>query len=933
MYQSALANPVRKAVLCILVFLSVSLAASAQSAVIKGQVADSSEKKNLVNSSVSVLRKADSVLVAFTRSDEAGNFTLKALPKQNYLILITHPKYADYLETIDLTSNSTPDLGKIFLTLKSQLLQEVIVKNVGAIRIKGDTTEFKADSFYLHAGATVEDMLKKLPGMQVDKDGKIVFQGEAVQKVLVDGEEFFSDDPTIVTKNMLSDAIDRVQVYDKKSDQAAFTGIDDGQKTKTIDLKLKENRKQGYFGKIEVGSDLQKYWDNKGMLNAFKGKRKIALFGITSNTGKTGLDFDELLNYGSGGMEVGGEEGQMYISIGGGDDYDGGSFYGEGIPKAWNVGGLYSNKWNGDKVSMNTSLQYKKLNTEAQQATQSKYILPDTLYYINERGSSYSSRIRNVLSGTYEYKLDSSSNLKVTANGFTGTTNNVSSTYQENLDEDGKFVNTSNRNVSAMQENKALNTSLVYRKKFKKPGRTVSVNFNQNYNETVSEGLLISDYRFYDLSGAVKQQTSTDQQKLRTSTQNTLRGNISYTQPITKRSILEFNYGLTNSNGVSSITTLEKTAAGSKYEDVVDSLTNNYGLNVLTNAAGVNYRYAKPKKINFSFGANMSRADFTRTDRRVDTSVNYSFTNIFPRANINYTLANSANLSFYYYGNTRAPSIDQIQPIRDNTDELNQVVGNPNLKQAFSQQFSLSYDKYILLQEMYYSARISYRNTLNDFSTISFVDQLGKRITQPLNVDGNNSSSASIYFSKKIKNTPFRLNAQANASISHNTNFVNSIQNKTTNNNLSFRPGASYDVPKKFEISFSSGFNWTNSKSSIRPDQPTKYLTQDHYFRTMIFLPWKMEFSSDANFALRQKTDAFDRNRNAFQWNANLDKKILKEKGRIRISMFDILNQNIGFSRNVSSNFISERTYNRIQRYGMLSFIYNFSKNGQPQSW
>lgn len=933
MIQTAFANNIRKTFLCLVVLLAFSSAAISQSSVIRGQVTDSSEKKNLVNSSISVMRTKDSVLVAFTRSDQAGNFAFKELPKQKYLVMVTHPRYADYVEQIDLTSNNTPDLGKIFLTLKSQLLEEVIVKNVGAIRIKGDTTEFKADSFYLRPGSTVEDMLQKLPGMQVDKDGKITFQGEAVQKVLVDGEEFFSDDPTIVTKNMLSDAVDRVQVYDKKSDQAAFTGIDDGSKTKTIDLKLKDSRKQGYFGKVELGSDLNKYWDNKAMFNAFKGKRKIALFGVMSNTGKTGLSFDESLNYSSsgGGMEVS-DDGGMYMMIGG-DDFDGGSFYGAGLPRAWNAGGLYSNKWNGDKISANTSVQYKKLNTVAEQVTQSKYILPDTLYYINETGNSYSSRIRNVASGTYEYKLDSSSSLKITANGYTGTTTSINRSYSENLDEEGRFVNTSDRNVSSMQDNKAMRTGVVYRKKFKKPGRTLSANFNQNYTETISDGYLLSDYKFYDASGGVKQQTATDQQKLKTNMRNSLGGTVSYTQPISKLSILEINYGLTNNNGVSSITTLEKISAGGKYEDVIDSLTNNYGLNVLTNTAGLNYRYAKPKKVNFSFGGNFSRAAFTRTDRRVDTSVNYGFTNIFPRANLNYTLPNSGNLSFNYYGSTRAPSIDQIQPIRDNTDELNQVIGNPNLKQSFNQRFSLNYSKYVMLSETYLSARMSYSNTQNDFSTISFVDQLGKRITQPLNVDGNNSMDAGIYYMRKVKNTPFRINADVNAGLSHNTNFVNNIQNRNTNNRLSFRPGVGYEVAKKFNLNLSTGFNYVNSKSSIRPDEPTKYLTQDHNFRVMVFLPWKMEFTTDAWFALRQKTDAFDRNRNSIQWNAALDKKILKDKGRIRINMFDILNQNIGFERNVSSNFITERTYNRIQRYGMLSFIYNFSKNGQPQAW
>src|SRR5215831_11170557 len=255
----------------------------AQNSSIKGTVIDTSEKKILGNSVIALLKKSDSTLLRYTRSDKSGNFTIAGLTPGTYVLMITYPSYADYMDSFDLKDHLETDLGKISMTLKSQLLQEVIIsRKLGAIRIKGDTIEYKADSFYLKAGSTVEDLLKKLPGIQVDKDGKITAQGETVQKVLVDGEKFFSDDPTIATRGLTADVVDKVQVFDKKSDQATFTGIDDGQKTKTIDLKLKEDKKKGFFGKLELGSDGKNYWNNNVMLNAFKKNRKFSAFGITS---------------------------------------------------------------------------------------------------------------------------------------------------------------------------------------------------------------------------------------------------------------------------------------------------------------------------------------------------------------------------------------------------------------------------------------------------------------------------------------------------------------------------------------------------------------------------------------------------------------------------------------------------------------------------
>ncbi|MEJ7768286.1 MAG: outer membrane beta-barrel protein, partial [Chitinophagaceae bacterium] len=839
-------------------FLFSAYFSFAQDATIKGTVTDTSDKKNLSNSVIVIIRKSDSVLVGFTRSDKDGIFVLKKLPAGKSVIMMSHPSYADFIDETDITPGANIDLGKIFMTQKSQLLQEVIVSNAGAIRIKGDTTEYKADSFHLKAGATVEELLKKLPGIQVDKNGKITAQGEAVQKVLVDGEEFFSDDPTIVTQNMLSEAIDKVQVYDKKSDQATFTGVDDGQKTKVIDLKMKDNRKKGYFGKVEAGSDATKFWNNSAMLNAFKGKRKFSTFGIMSNTGRTGLNWQENSNYGStGNMEMT-EDGGMYFMSGGGDDFGGGyggSFYGEGLPKGWNVGALYSNKWDGDKISLNAGYQYKKLNTQARGVTQSKYILPDTLYYINENGNSYSSKFRNNLNGTYEYQIDSSSSLKVTAQGYTGKSINVNNSYTESLDEFGNFVNTSNRLTSSEADNKNITTSLLFRKKLKKTGRTISVNLNQNYNETLSNGFLNAEYKYFNEAGAIKSAETTDQQKLRDNIRSGISGRAVYTEPLSKRAILEFNYSIGNTHGRSGITTLEKmSGTGIKYENVIDSLSNDYSLDVLTNSAGINYRYAKPKKINLSFGGNISRADFSRKDVKVDSSIAYNFVNFFPRANVNMTLPNGGNLYFNYSGSTNAPSIEQIQPIKDNSDLLNQRIGNPDLKQSFRQRFSLSYNTYKLLSQRSIYTSFNYSTVSNDFSNINFVDPLGRRISQPVNVQGNRSFGMYGYYSKKLKKPDLTLGLNFDINSNRNTNFINSLKNVNHSFNIGTGPRIGFTKEKKYDFSYSPRINWTKSTSSVRPDEPTQYLTQDHYVNGTVFLPLKMEFVTNCTFSLRQKT-------------------------------------------------------------------------------
>lgn len=320
-----------------------SLIATAQFYSIKGEVKDTVDKKNLNNASIVLLHAKDSILYKTTRTQANGAFNLSEIKNGAYILMIAYPQYADYLESIQV-NNASIDLNVIPLNTKVHLLKEVIIKNtISAIRVKGDTTEYKADSFRVTPNADVQELIKKMPGFQVNSKGEITTQGEKVNKVLVDGEEFFSDDPAVVTKNLRADAVDKVQVFDKKSDQAAFTGIDDGQTSKTINLQLKEDKKNGHYGKLEVGSNFDRYSNGKALVNAFKGKKKFAGYLTTDNTKFEGLSWDEQRNYSDGGNTVTtlGDDGSMSIYFSGGDDYD----EQIGLPNQQSGGLVLANKW------------------------------------------------------------------------------------------------------------------------------------------------------------------------------------------------------------------------------------------------------------------------------------------------------------------------------------------------------------------------------------------------------------------------------------------------------------------------------------------------------------------------------------------------------------------------------------------------------------
>src|SRR5687768_10470689 len=339
-----------------------SFSSFAQLSKISGSVNDPHEKRPVENTVIALLTPRDSILYKFTRSDAGGQFIIKDVKPGSYVLMTTHPYFADLLTDVEINSDTV--FAPLALISKSKLLQEVIVTTGSPIRIKGDTTVYTADSFKVSANANVEELLKKLPGIQVDKDGKIRAMGEIVEKVLVDGEEFFGDDPGMAVKNLRADAVKEVEVFDKKSEQAEFTGIDDGKTQKSINLKLKEDRKKGYFGKIDVAGGLQKKIDDRYndnlLFSSFKGKRKLSAFLLNGNTGQDGLSWQDEEKYGGRddiSMNMDEDGGVHFMWNGGTSDDEPYVDPRNGFTTNVNAGAQYSNKWN-DKRTLNFSPKY-----------------------------------------------------------------------------------------------------------------------------------------------------------------------------------------------------------------------------------------------------------------------------------------------------------------------------------------------------------------------------------------------------------------------------------------------------------------------------------------------------------------------------------------------------------------------------------------------
>ncbi len=880
-------------------------------------------------SSVSLIRSSDSVLTAFGWTDDKGGIAIDHIPVEKYVLLISRPTFVDYEEVISLSDNEIKDIGTIHMITKANLLKEVIIREkMDAIRVRGDTTEFLVDSFLTNKNSNVEDLLKKLPGLQVDKNGKITAQGQEVKKVLVDGEEFFGDDPTVATKNLRAENVETVQVFDKKSDQAAFTGIDDGTKEKTINLKLKEEAKKGYFGKVSGGAGTERRYEHDAMLNFFRQKRKFSVYGAASNTNKTQLSWRDAENYsgGRGNMEVS-DDGYIYSYYSGSDDNV--DFNGVGIPETWFAGTHYSDKLKEDKHAITINGTRKEMRVSGFDNNYTQYILPDTMYFNNQLKNFNNYRNATAANGKYELKIDSLSTLRFTFNARQGVMSSRSTFVSENLNSDSQVVNTNNRASTNDGTNELLTSALTWNKKFKTQGRSLSLSVNQSHTANASEGFLRSSTTFTDAATGKQQTDTIDQKKITDINTEVFGGRATYTQPLSKKWFTVFDYDVGFTSNKSS--RFAYSSQNNEYTLLDSLLSNDFRYNILTHKGGIVWRFVD-KKLNYSFGGKVSYTDLKQENLVKNTIQNQYFTNIFPSASISYKVKNTSSISLRYDGSTRQPTLQQIQPVADNSNPLDIVLGNSNLRQSFRNNVSATYNSYKPITGRSVYANIWHNIVDDDFTSFDYVDEYGRKTHQTVNVDGNRSTGFYAYYYFDIKKLGIGIGNSFNGRVSTNKNYINGLANVNNYQSVSFGPNINYSIDNKLDVGIRTDFNYNHSQSTLRPDVVTKYWIQYYEVYTDITLPKRFVIEVESEFNIRQRTSEFDKDLNTVILNLSVSKKLFsKYPLEMKISGRDLFNQNIGFSRNANSNYITENTHTVLKRYFMFTLIWNFSNGGAAQ--
>ena len=896
--------------LFLFLFVFTSFHSFSQKMSISGNVQDTTAKIPVKNAVVMAVRIKDSVLIAHTRSDENGRFALNNLATDTIQVIITEPRFGEQSYYVfGSTTNNAFDFGKIVLPAKSQQLNEVIIYAFkDPVYYKGDTLVYTADSFKVKPNATVEDLLKRLPGIKVDANGKITSQGKEVSQVLVDGDEFFGTDPTVATKNLTAQGVESVQVYEKKNEEAT----DGGDETiQVMNLKMKEDAKKGYFGKISAASDFQQFHEGELLANKFKGSQKISVFALASNTPRSSFGWGDMYKYGL--------DNEMNMN----EDDDGNRYWynnnqNSGIPKTLKSGFYYSDKL-GKKTKINLNYTYNNNQLNAKSTTRSQYFLVDTSYVLENQSQNDQKSETHNINFKIVQTIDSLTELeikpKLQLNG------NTTKSYSLNLFK--TIDDTLTRSNEVQNKNNAkgydFTTSAKLTRKFKKKDRLLILNYSYNKKNDAAEGILKSMNTYY--SGFVLPKDSLNQKKENSSDKQVHNAKFTYTEPLSKKMKLEFEY-IVNANKNKQNKKSQNYFNG-EYAINDTAFSNNFGNFILYNRAGVKYIF-ETKKNRFVIGVRGQNNKLSNTNLISNTSINYTTSAVLPFLSYMYRFSENSRYNFAYYTFASQPTINQLQPVQDNTNPNRIIIGNPNLKPTYNNHFEMSYNVHKPITGRYVWANANFNIVNNDFANAAKFDSLGRTISQTVNVDGNYDGSFYIGSGMPILSKLIQFEPSINGNVNKNSNYVNGQKNSTHSSNIQ----ASLNIvlqTDSIEFSIGGNYSWNQTQSSLNVSSNKPYGEQQYSAALTWTLPYKFLLETDVQYNIYSKRTA-GYNFNYFLWNAKLSKAFLKnENFIITFEANDMLNQNINTNRTIEDNVITDSKTNIISRYFLLRLTYKFN--------
>ncbi len=933
----------------IIVFIFASFAnLFSQNHYITGRVLDKDTKEIMIEANCLLIHLPDSLTYGAS-TDLKGRFSFENVKKGNYVLKISFIGYESLTQMLVYNSKSI-ELGNLFLKKNVVESQEIeIVAKVLPVVQNADTTEFNADAFKKNKDSDTENLLSKMPGVTV-QDGKVQVLGEDVKKVLVDGKTFFGDDPSAVLRNIPAEIVEKIQVFDQQSEQSQFTGFNDGNTTKTLNVVTRVGIKQGTFGKLYGGLNEDDKYKVSGNYNIFNNDQRISILAQANNVNEQNFTPEDMLGVmsSSGGGRRGGGIGGP--PPGGGrpgskpPDRDGGgkgNFSGgdpsdflveqkNGLTKTIAAGLNYADKF-GDKVSISGSYFYNRTKTDAISST-NRYYYPTDDYEQSyfENSTSLSTNTNHRFNMRLDFNIDSLNSLYI----------KPSISYQLNdgySDASGNTLQNliSLNNISRYYNSDltALNTSLdlLYRHKFLTKGRTISVGLTAGYKKNTGDSYLnsLTMYEYYNQYNDTTNQISNLNKK-----GFSLQANVQYTEPIGENSNMLINYQANTSKDDSKQYTHAFSFLESLYSLLDTSLSNVYMKKYYTQTGGVGYRYQK-NKLNFTTSLNYNISKLISEETYpTHYSMEKSFYSFNPSLMLRYNITRDQNIHFFYRTSNNAPSIDKLQNIVDNSNTSQLSIGNPNLKQDYKHNLNLRYSIVDLktMQSFFVMLSSSYANNYianniylaNTDTTINSVFLAkGVQLTRPENMDGYFNVRSFVSYGYMFDLIKSNLNFNISYSYSKTPSIINNVKNFSKSSNYSGGIVISSNISENLDFTIMSNSSYTDTKYDKSTSYSNSYFSQETRLR-FFWQFWKgFTINTDASHQYYSGlSSSYDNN--TVSWNFSIGKKIFSDySGEIKFTINDILDQNQSVQRNTSDSYYEDSISNVLGKYYFLSFTYN----------
>ena len=918
----------------LLVFLFIGLSAARAQApattTVSGRVTDAKDQSALIGANVLLIHLPDSAKTG-TAVDANGRFQFDHVVVGRYVIDASFVGYQKRRQPLTV-AGSPVQVGALALQTGGVQLRGVVVTGQAAISVqKGDTTQYNARAFKTNPDATTGDLIEKLPGVSRGADGKVQAQGETVAQVLVDGKPFFGTDPDAVLKNLPAEMVDKVEVFDQRSEQSRFSGFDDGNTTKTINIVTKIEFRNGTFGRVVAGAGPDRY-KASGNVNKFKGARRVSVLAQSNNVNEQNFGTEDLLGVVGNSNQGGGGRGGQRGGGGGGNGGNAGDFLVNqtGGITTTNAAGLnYSNIWN-KKTELSGSYFFNRANNALLSATQRSYVLPAQANTTYAQGANANSlNLNNRVNLRLEQKIDSANSVLFRPR-FSSQSNDASSTVDGTTQRGGAAQSKIHSAYSA--NNTGLNTGgdVLLRHRFRKAGRTASLSVGGGYNQkdattrlqTVDSGSALNNLN----------QASTLAQH-----GGTINANLALTEALSRKDQFQGSYNLSYAPNNSDKYTYN--VRGDNSQVLNEGLSNVFSNYYFTQSGGVTFRHVTPK-VQVGVGVAGQYSELYSNAQYPRPGVGrYYFVNVLPNANVNVRFTRQKNLRLFYRTNTNAPSVGQLQAVVNNANPLQLSIGNPALRQEFQQSLNVRYSAsnpdvssnfFALLSGSFNSNPISSRTQVATRDTTVVPEgapavrlPAGAQLTQPTNLSNEYSLRSLISYGRPLKALKTNVNLSANASYSQSPGIVNGGLNYARSPSFGAGLTLSSNISPELDFTASTTANQNYVINTLQTRLNTNYFSQVSRLRLGWIIGPGINFATDLVHQYYAGLSA-GYNQPYALWNASLGKKLFPgQRGEIKVYAFDMLGQNRSIQRNVTSTYYEDVSTNILQRYFMLVFTYN----------